>query len=60
MHIIFYWQLLLIVDYYNILEYKDLATLSPSVSVSNPGYNGLSHGDYVGILISDKVNQDLY
>ena len=52
--------LLLIVDHYNILEYKVLATLLPSVSVSNSGYNGLSHGDDVGILISDRVNQDLY
>ena len=40
--------------------YKDLsAALLPSVSVSNPGYSGLSHGEYTGILVSDSVNQDL-
>ena len=40
--------------------YKDLsAALLPSVSVSNPGYSGLSHGEYTRILVSDRVNQDL-
>ena len=40
--------------------YKDpSATLLPSVSVSNPGYSGLSHGENTGILESDRVNQDL-
>ena len=40
--------------------YKDLsATLLPGVSVSNLEYSGLSHGEYAGILVSDKVNQDL-
>ena len=40
--------------------YKDLsATLLASVPVSNPGYSGLSHGEYTGILVNDRVNQDL-
>ena len=40
--------------------YKDLsAALLPSVLVSNPGYSGLSHGEYTRILVSDRVNQDL-
>ena len=40
--------------------YKDLsATLLPSVSDSYPMSSGLSHGQYTGILVSDRVNQDL-
>ena len=40
--------------------YKDLsATLLPGVSVSNPGYSGLSQGEDTGILVSDRVNLDL-
>ena len=56
---------LLLVDSYKYTRisnkiYKDLsATLLPSVSVGNQGYSGLSHGEYIGILVSDKVNQDL-
>ena len=56
---------LLIVDSYKYTwisnkAYKDLsATLLPSASVSNPGYSGLSHGEYTRILVSDRVNQDL-
>ena len=54
---------LLIVDSYKYTcisnkVYKNLsATLLPSVSVRNPGYSGLSHGEYNEILVS--VNQDL-
>ena len=56
---------LFIVDSYkytwiNNKVYKNLsAALLPSVSVSNPGYSGLSHGEYTGILVSDRVNPDL-
>ena len=33
--------------------------LLPSISVSNPGYSGLSLEVYTGIPVSDKVNEDL-